>query len=282
LPEFPKSGNRVIERDRPLSNFGNYQILAISAISCEALPVSVVDFAFMLNVFVLTGAGISAESGIPVFQGTSWRGYSHYQLASIDAWRADPQLVWEYYSERRRRARDAKPNPAHLALAEFEQASAVEHCFVCTQNVDSLHEAAGSRELFHIHGKLFESRCAADCGRPVFADHESYLERELPRCSCGALVRPNVCWFGEQPYHLDRVFQELERCDHFLAIGTSGSVEPVSSFVALLKRRRDRDKHAAKTIYLGLAEPANAAYFDEVHLGPASSLVPRVLAAIQP
>src|ERR1700752_675577 len=110
----------------------------------------------MPNVFVLTGAGISAESGIPVFQGTSWRGRSHYKMASVDAWHADPQLVWEYYSERRERARDAKPNSAHTALAEYQRAGAG-GLFLCTQNVDGLHEAAGSSDAVHIHGNLFES-----------------------------------------------------------------------------------------------------------------------------
>jgi NAD-dependent protein deacetylase/lipoamidase len=226
----------------------------------------------MANLFVLTGAGISAESGVPVFQGTSWRGYSHYQLASINAWRADPRLVWEYYSERRQSAGDAKPNPAHFALSEFTARSRGT-VFLCTQNVDHLHEAAGSRDVVHIHGQLFESRCDAACGRPAFADRATYSAAELPRCSCGALLRPNVCWFGEQPYHLDRVFRALEGSDHLLAIGTSGSVEPAASFAAFMKRARP----AAKTIYAGLAEPANAAYFDEVRLGAASTLVPEVL-----
>jgi NAD-dependent deacetylase len=234
-----------------------------------------VDFAFMSNVFVLTGAGISAESGIPVFQGTRWRGYSHYRLASLDAWRSNPRLVWEYYSERRRRARDAKPNPAHIALVEFAR-SAPSGFFLCTQNVDALHEAAGSRDVVHIHGKLFESRCAANCGQPAVADDGSYLEGRLPRCSCGDLMRPNVCWFGEQPYHLDRVFGELELCDHFLAIRTSGSVEPVASLVALRKQRQG----TRRAIYLGLTEPANTSFFDEVHLGPASSVVPNILAGL--
>src|SRR5579864_7408642 len=188
----------------------------------------------MADVFVLTGAGISAESGIPVFQGTSWRGYPHYQLATIDAWRADPKLVWEYYSYRRDSARQARPNPAHRALGEFEK-SARGRFFLCTQNVDRLHEAAGSREVVHIHGKLFESRCSADCGRAASSDERSYAGKGLPGCDCGALLRPNVCWFGERPFDLERVFRELELCDHFLAIGTSGSVEPVASFVGMLK-----------------------------------------------
>lgn len=223
------------------------------------------------DLFVLTGAGISAESGIPVFQGTDWRGRSHYELASVEAWRADPVLIWDYYSERRRRAIQAQPNAAHRALAEFQKAGTVRSFFLCTQNVDGLHEAAGSQDVVHIHGRLFESRCAVDCGRPPFPDYEMYAE--LPRCECGALIRPNVCWFGEQPYELDRIYEALESCDHFAAIGTSGSVQPVSSFVAMLKRRS-----GVKTIYAGLEEPANADYFDEVQLGPASTTVPRMLA----
>src|SRR6266849_4555156 len=116
------------------------------------------------SIFVLTGAGISAESGIPVFQGTSWRGHSHHQLANIDAWEGDPKLVWQYYSDRRRSAREAQPNPAHCALAQLEKSLGRESFFLCTQNVDGLHEAAGSENVVHIHGQLFESKCADDCG----------------------------------------------------------------------------------------------------------------------
>jgi NAD-dependent deacetylase len=229
-----------------------------------------------IRIFVLTGAGISAESGIPVFQGTSWRGRSHYELASLDAWEAAPNLVWDYYSERRRRARDARPNPAHYALAEAQRSAGYGSFFLCTQNVDDLHEASGSAEVAHIHGKLFESRCAGGCGQTAFPDRSTYAEEELPRCRCGALIRPNVCWFGEQPYMLERIGDELQRCNLFLAIGTSGSVQPVSAFAALLKNRRN----PARTIYAGLEKPANSVYFDEVRLGPASAIVPDVLADI--
>jgi len=222
------------------------------------------------NIFVLTGAGISAESGIPVFQGTSWRGHSHYELANIEAWEKDPRLVWQYYSDRRASARDAKPNAAHVALARWSKDVCDGRLFLCTQNVDGLHEAAGSEDVVHIHGKLFESRCANGCGRPAFADHKGYAESELPRCACGALVRPNVCWFGEQPYQLGRIYDALEVCDTFIAIGTSGSVQPVASFVTMLKRK----PQPARRIFLGLTEPANARYFDEVHLGPAAELAP--------
>ncbi|MBZ5509409.1 MAG: NAD-dependent deacylase [Acidobacteriia bacterium] len=225
------------------------------------------------RIFVLTGAGISAESGIPVFQGTSWHGHSHYELANIEAWERDPALVWQYYSDRRASARDARPNAAHVALSQWTKELNAGSLFLCTQNVDGLHEAAGSEGVVHIHGKLFESRCAADCGQPAFADHKSYSAGELPRCSCGALARPNVCWFGEQPYHLDRIYHELETCSTFMAIGTSGSVQPVASFVGLVKQRRP----AVPTIYVGVEAPANAGSFDHVHLGAAAQTLPQVL-----
>jgi NAD-dependent deacetylase len=225
------------------------------------------------SIFVLTGAGISAESGIPVFQGTSWRGHSHYELANIEAWEKDPTLVWQYYSDRRTLARGAKPNAAHVALAHWRTEASHSRWFLCTQNVDGLHEAAGLEDVVHIHGKLFESRCAADCGRPPFIDYNGYTAGELPHCACGALVRPNVCWFGEQPYQLARIYDALEACDTFIAIGTSGSVQPVASFVTMLKQK----PQPARTIFLGLTEPANAQYFDEVQLGPAAELVPGLL-----
>lgn len=226
------------------------------------------------HIFVLTGAGISAESGIPVFQGTNWRGHSHYELANIEAWERDPALVWQYYSDRRAAAINAQPNAAHKALAEFARSVSPASFLLCTQNVDGLHEAAGSKDVVHVHGKLFESRCAEECVRPAIADRKSYAADDLPRCECGALLRPNVCWFGEQPYHLDRVYQALESCNVFVAIGTSGSVQPVASFVTLLKQR----PRSTTTIFLGLEEPANARYFDEVRLGTAAETVPQLFA----
>ena len=222
------------------------------------------------GIFILTGAGISAESGIPVFQGTDWRGYSHYDLANIEAWLDDPELVWEYYSDRRQRMRGASPNAAHIALAELQK-NLGDEVMLCTQNVDSLHVAAGSTDVIHIHGRIFESRCAADCGRPPFADEVSYGRGALPRCECGALVRPNVVWFGEQPKHLDRVYDFLATCRMLIAIGTSGNVQPVASFVAMPGRER------VMKIYLGLATPANANHFGAVHLGAATETVPKLV-----
>jgi NAD-dependent deacetylase len=143
------------------------------------------------SVFVLTGAGISAESGIPTFRGVDglWRNYRIEEVASPVAWQHDPQLVWEFYSMRRRVA----------SAAKLEE-NLGERLFLCTQNVDDFHEQAGSRHVVHMHGELFKSRCDR-CSRPPFPDTNTY-ERptEIPRCSCGGRIRPHICWFGEVPF----------------------------------------------------------------------------------
>ena len=135
------------------------------------------------RVFVLTGAGVSAESGIPTFRGVGglWRNYRIEEVASPHAWRRDPRLVWEFYSMRRKVAASAKPNPAHIVLARLEQ-NLLERFFLCTQNVDSLHEQAGSRNVAHMHGELFKSRCDT-CSRAPFRDTNTY-DPPLPKDGC--------------------------------------------------------------------------------------------------
>lgn len=220
------------------------------------------------SVFILTGAGISAESGIPTFRGVDglWRNYRIEEVASPIAWRRDPRLVWEFYSMRRRVAAAAKPNPAHFALAKLEKALG-DRLFVCTQNVDSLHEQAGSKNVVHMHGELFKSRCDR-CRRVPFADSNTYdPPAELPHCECGGGIRPHICWFGEVPFEMDRIFDRLLRSTVFVAIGTSGQVEPAASFVANVS-------DSARTIYVGPEKPANASSFTEICLGSASEVVP--------
>ena len=209
------------------------------------------------GVFILTGAGVSAESGIPTFRGVNglWRNYRIEEVASPEAWHRDPRLVWEFYSMRRRVASAAKPNPAHFALAILED-TLQDRLFVCTENVDNLHEQAGSRNIVHMHGELFKSRCER-CSRPPF-DDTSLCEppAEVPRCECGGRIRPHICWFGEVQFELDRIYEALDACALFVAVGTSGVVEPAASFVAHVAGR-------ARTIYVGPEEPANAALFTE-------------------
>jgi NAD-dependent deacetylase len=223
------------------------------------------------RLFVLTGAGVSAESGIPTFRdaGGLWRSFRFEEVASPEAWRRDPGLVWEFYSMRRRRASAAKPNPAHLALAELERTLG-ERFFLCTQNVDSLHEQAGCSRLVHMHGELFKSRCDT-CQRDPFEDRSLYESpAEIPRCDCGGLIRPHICWFGEMPYGLHSIATLLDDCTIFMAVGTSGVVEPAASFAARVHRR-------ARTIYVGAEAPANRSSFAECHLGKAGELLPQLL-----
>jgi NAD-dependent deacetylase len=172
---------------------------------------------------------------------------------------------------RRRVAAAAKPNPAHLALAKLEQELGG-RLFLCTQNVDALHEQAGSKNAVHMHGELFKSRCDT-CSRAPFRDTNTYdPPAELPRCNCGGSIRPHICWFGEVPFELVRVFQALDECTTFMAVGTSGVVEPAASFAAHVRGR-------AKAIYVGAEEPANASAFTECHLGKAGELLPDLLGA---
>lgn len=223
------------------------------------------------RVFVLTGAGVSAESGIRTFRdaGGLWRSYRFEDVASPQAWRRDPRLVWEFYSMRRRVAATAKPNPAHLALAAFEKVLG-DRLWLCTQNVDDLHEQAGSYRVVHMHGELFKSRCES-CSRPAFDDAQVYEPpADLPLCSCGRKIRPHICWFGETPFHLERIFAALDECTVFLAIGTSGNVEPAASFAAHARTH-------ARTFYVGPEAPANRFLFHESFPGKAGEVLPTLL-----
>jgi NAD-dependent deacetylase len=224
------------------------------------------------RLFVLTGAGISAESGLATFRGSGglWNGYRVDQVATPEAWQADPELVWRFYSMRRRDALAVEPNAAHRALAEIEQKLA-DRFYLCTQNVDGLHERAGSRRVHPMHGSLFKSRCV-DCGIP-YPDQKVYeVAGGLPECEqCGALVRPHIVWFGEFPLDMEGIYLQLDRATRLLVVGTSGSVYPAASFVQIAHRR------GIQTVYVGPEEPLNADAFDEIVVGTATEMLPRLL-----
>jgi NAD-dependent deacetylase len=227
------------------------------------------------QVFVLTGAGISAESGLPTFRGMNglWRGHRVADVATPEAFAADPALVWQFYSDRRQRHTTVRPNPAHFALAELERALS-DRFFLCTQNVDSLHEQAGSQRVVHMHGRLMQSRCSRpSCPTSPFDDRNSYRAGdEIPHCEkCGALIRPHICWFGEVPFQMDLVLHQLEGATMLLTVGTSGVVEPAASFVRMARRNH------ARTIYVGPEEPSNRAFFDDVVSGKAGEVLPDLL-----
>lgn len=230
------------------------------------------------RVFVLTGAGISAESGLATFRGSGglWEGERVEDVASPGGWKRDPERVWRFYSLRRKKAAQAKPNPAHFALADLEQRLG-ERFFLCTQNVDNLHELAGSKNLVHMHGELFQSRCDS-CERDPFADGNLYeTEAEHLRCECGGRIRPNIVWFGEVPIHMERIIEELQLCTVMLVVGTSGVVQPAASFVHWVKQRYGAGGADARTYYVGPEQPVNAGAFTQVFQGSAGDVLPRIL-----
>ena len=222
------------------------------------------------RVFVLTGAGISAESGLPTFRASDglWAGHRIEDVCTPEALENNPALVWEFYSQRRAQGREASPNPAHHALAKLE-AQIGDRFFLCTQNVDDLHERAGSRRLVHMHGELAKSRCEDECGRPPIADSTVYQSlNEVPRCPCGARLRPHIVFFGEIPMEMERIQRELDRATVMVVIGTSGSVYPAANFVNWARQT------GARTIYIGPERPLNAHSFATVVEGKAGEVLP--------
>jgi NAD-dependent deacetylase len=220
--------------------------------------------------FVLTGAGVSAESGLPTFRDSNglWNGYRLEEVATPEAWNEDAERVWRFYSMRRRDGLRAVPNPAHTALARLEEKLG-DRFFLCTQNVDNLHERAGSMRVTHMHGELFRSRCERDCGRGDFADQGIYESAgDIPRCECGGRIRPHIVWFGEMPLYMDEILDRIDHCTVLLVAGSSGTVHPAASFVQWAWRRKVR------TYYLGPEKPLNAHLFTQIILAKAGEALP--------
>lgn len=226
------------------------------------------------EVLVLTGAGISAESGIQTFRdaGGLWEQHRIQDVATPEGWHRDPQLVWRFYSERRKQERECQPNGAHQALAELERRLVPGSFTLVTQNVDSLHERAGQREVIHMHGELRKTRCER-CDRPPFVDEALYMGPHLPRCGCGGRLRPHIVWFGEIPFEMERIHRAVESCDLFVVVGSSGVVWPAAGLVQQI-RYRQRQGQEVQSLYVGLERPENAQAFDLCRLGPAGQVLP--------
>lgn len=233
-----------------------------------------------ISVLVLTGAGVSADSGLATFRdaGGLWEGRRPEEVATPEAWRREPELVWRFYQERRARLLAAEPNAAHHALAALERrlarpprAAHEPPAFtLVTQNVDDLHERAGSRPLA-MHGSLLRLRCER-CGNSVEDRDSLDPGRFVPCPVCAhARLRPDVVWFGEHPYGMRRIEQLLGLCTHFLALGTSGVVQPAAGFLAVARSR------GARTIVQALERPENLAALDEFHPGRAAEVLPGLL-----
>ena len=220
-----------------------------------------------MRVVVLTGAGISAESGVPTFRDADglWEGHRVEDVATPEAYHRQPDVVQRFYDERRASMAHVHPNPAHQALARLE-AHLGSDLLLVTQNVDDLHERGGSVDVVHMHGELLKALCEA-CGQRSPWSGPLLGGPPCPVCS-EVRLRPDVVWFGEVPYELDRVFWHLERCDLFVSIGTSGAVYPAAGFV------RTAASRGARTLELNLVPSEGTHLCDEARPGPASALVP--------
>jgi len=218
------------------------------------------------GIVILTGAGISAESGLRTFRAADglWEDHRVEDVATPMAFRRDPDLVYRFYNERRRSLTTVQPNAAHLALAKFERDWPGEVLLV-TQNVDDLHDRAGSGRLLHMHGELLKARCLA-CG--AVSAWPGDMDRSSRCAGCGGgPVRPHIVWFHEVPLEMDRIYDALERCDLFVAIGTSGHVYPAAGFVQAVRP-------GVRTVELNLEPSLVASAFHEARTGPATELVP--------
>jgi NAD-dependent deacetylase len=226
-----------------------------------------------INIFVLTGAGISAESGLGTFRdkkdGGVWAKFDPMKLATPEAFARDPETVLAFYDLRRRDLLNARPNAAHLALARLEGALAErgDGLTLVTQNIDDLHERAGSRRVIHMHGELLKARCGrCEAVRPWLDDLT--VARACPDCGRPGALRPHVVWFGEMPLAMDLIGRALRKADLFVAIGTSGAVYPAAGFVA------EARAYGILTCEINLEAADNADLFDQQRLGAASETVP--------
>lgn len=225
------------------------------------------------SVVVLTGAGISAESGLPTFRGAGgvWENHRVEDVATPTAFERDPELVHRFYNLRRRQllAPGIRPNPAHLALADFERRFDGEFLLI-TQNIDHLHEQAGSVNLLHMHGELLQKRCGF-CGRVTRETGDIEVAQICEGCGTRGGLRPNVVWFGEMPMHMERIFEILGRCDLFVSIGTSGHVYPAAGFVDCV------NQHRGRSVEMNLEPSLIRTRFDQRIYGPAGATLPPFL-----
>jgi NAD-dependent deacetylase len=220
------------------------------------------------SIVVLTGAGISAESGLATFRGQDglWEGHRVEEVATPQAFVRDPDLVHTFYDQRRARLREVEPNAAHRALARLDAEWSGE-LLIVTQNVDDLHERAGARRVLHMHGELTSAWClACDARFPWEADL-----RDGPacrRCGVAGALRPDIVWFGEMPYRMDDIDEALRQADLFVSIGTSGAVYPAAGFVQTARYV------GARTLEMNLEPSQGSLFFHESRIGRAGELVP--------
>lgn len=220
------------------------------------------------RIVILTGAGVSAESGVPTFRGPDglWEGHRVEDVATPEAFAHNPRLVQTFYDQRRVALGQVEPNAAHRALARLD-AEWRQELLLVTQNVDDLHERAGSKRLIHMHGELKSAWCTA-CDARHFWEGSLLDWPPCPTCGAAGQMRPDIVWFGEMPYAMGQIERAVMACDLFVSIGTSGNVYPAAGFVDLAARA------GARTLELNLDPSMASRRFDESRLGPAGVLVP--------
>ncbi len=220
------------------------------------------------SIVILTGAGISAESGIKTFRASDglWEDHRVEDVATPEGYQRNPKLVQAFYNLRRQKLRHVEPNKAHQALADFEK-NFQGNFLLITQNIDNLHERAGNINLIHMHGELCKVRCQ-DTNK-IFEWHEDVSVATLcPCCGKKGNLRPHVVWFGEMPLAMGLIYQALEQCDLFVSIGTSGNVYPAAGFAMEAKNA------GAHTVELNLESSLNSSIFDKQYHGLATEIVP--------
>lgn len=221
------------------------------------------------SIVVLTGAGVSAESGLATFRGPDglWEGHRVEDVATPEAFARDPELVYAFYDARRAKLASVEPNAAHEALARLDSEWPGELLLV-TQNVDDLHERAGSKRLIHMHGELAKGWCL-ECDERFAWTGPMGTSAGCPSCGGAGLVRPDIVWFGEMPHEMERIDEALRHCDLFVSIGTSGAVYPAAGFVQTARHC------GAATLEMNLEPSMGSFLFDESRTGQAGELVPR-------
>jgi NAD-dependent deacetylase len=226
------------------------------------------------NIVILTGAGVSAESGLATFRGPDglWEGHRVEDVCTPEAYARDRALVHAFYDARRAKLGTVQPNAAHEALARLDVDWPGELLLV-TQNVDDLHERAGSKRLLHMHGELARGWCLA-CDERFPWTGPMGEAAHCPSCSVEGQVRPDIVWFGEMPYEMDRIEQAVRDCDLFVSVGTSGAVYPAAGFVQTARYC------GAQTLEINLEPSLGSVYFDESRIGRAGELVPAWVAEV--
>ncbi|MDF1813423.1 MAG: NAD-dependent protein deacylase [Verrucomicrobiales bacterium] len=223
---------------------------------------------------ILTGAGISAESGLQTFRDANglWEGHRPEEVATPEAFASNPDMVHRFYNARRQKLAEVKPNAAHQALVDLENYLGDDFLLI-TQNVDDLHERAGIQRVMHLHGELLKKRCSW-CNQVDRCDSDLSVSDVCPVCDRPEGMRPHIVWFGEMPFRMEEIINAIKEADQFWAIGTSGQVYPAAGFVEIAKSA------GASTVEMNLEAASNSSLFDESIIGPATETLPPFVGAL--